>query len=100
METLGRTSHLRLGESVGWLGREILGAGASLELSTSTGVVALLVTDGAMDERSDWSDKDDNEEDSFVRVPSCVGIDSVVCGGGGGAGGDGGRMRVGVLLLV
>ncbi len=71
METLGRTSHFRLGESVVWLTGATSGAAASLELSTSTGVVALLDTEGGMDERSNWSDRDDNEdndEGSFEGV--------------------------------
>jgi hypothetical protein len=101
---LGRTSHFRLGESVGWLTRETSGATASLELSTSTGVVALLDTDGGMDERSNWSDKEDNEDDefeddefeddSFGGVPFCIGFDSVVIEGSGGDCG------AGVLWLV
>lgn len=61
METFGRTSHFRRGEPVGWLGRIVAGAGASLELSTSTGVVALL--DGGSDKRSDCSEREDSEEE-------------------------------------
>jgi hypothetical protein len=52
METLGRTSHFRLGKSVGWLERATPTAEASFELSPSIGVVALLDPDGAADERS------------------------------------------------
>ena len=87
---MGRTSHFRLGESVVWLTGATSGAAASLELSTSTGVVALLDTEGGMDERSNWSDKDDNEdndEGSFEGVSYCIGFDSVA-GGDGGGGGD------------
>jgi hypothetical protein len=97
METLGRTSHFRLGESVGWLGRAALTTAASLELSTSTGVVALLEADSSRDERSDWEGREgreDSGEDSFRGLPFCIGIDSVV---DGGCGGDGGAV---VLSLI
>ncbi len=82
METLGRTSHFRRGESHGRLTWESSGRrAASLELSTSTGVVALLDVDGARDDSSNWSDKDDNEEsddDSLFGVPVCIGFECVV----------------------
>lgn len=104
IETLGRTSHFRLGKSVGWLTRVTSGATASLELSTSTGVVALLDTDGGRDERSNWSDKEDNEDDefedaSFVGVPFCIGSNGVVIVGGGGDWGAGALWLVSLLLL-
>lgn len=49
----------------------------------------MLDTDGGRDERSNWSDKEDNEDeepedDSFVGVPFCLGFDGVVTVGGGG----------------
>jgi hypothetical protein len=62
METLGRISHFRLGDSGGWVGRVMSEAEeTSLELSMSTGVVALLDPDAGADERSEASDKDERE---------------------------------------
>ena len=69
------------------------GAGASLELSTSTGVVALLDTDGGRDERSECSDRFDSEEETdgifFTASAFCREIESVSGGGGRGDGGFG-----------
>lgn len=83
METLGLTSHFRLGDSINGLKETMSSAGASLELSTSIGVVALLDPDCARDPRSEWSvngneERDDKEEDSFMDAPFCTALDVVV----------------------
>jgi hypothetical protein len=68
MDTLGRTSYFRRGALLGcgWPTAGRMGATASLELSTSTGVVALLVGDGGRDDRSDrCSDMIESDEEEF-----------------------------------
>jgi len=93
-DTLGRTSYLRRGTLLdcGWLKTLGACAAASLELSTSTGVVALLDREAGRDDRSDCSDVTESEEaeDDNGRART----KAIGCSGMGGSGG-GSRIAAG-----